>query len=113
MKLFTIAAALASVATLASAAPAASEWRARFYGRTDFKGGAIVDVRGLVGSSRACANIPAPGALSLQFEDDPPRTDNITVHTATACSGTGTTYIGPTSVPTFAPPVLSFKVNLP
>ncbi|KAJ8078427.1 hypothetical protein PM082_012709 [Marasmius tenuissimus] len=95
--------------TLASAAP---EWRARFYERTDFKGGAIVDVRGLVGSSRACANIPAPGALSLQFEDDPPRTDNITVYT-TACSGTGTTYIGPTSVPTFAPPVLSFKVNLP
>ncbi|KAK1217488.1 hypothetical protein PQX77_019839 [Marasmius sp. AFHP31] len=112
MKLFTVAAALASMATLASAAPAAPEWRARFYRQTDYQGGAIVDVRGPVSSPRACTST-APGALSLRFEDDQPRTDNITTYTASGCSGNRTTYVGPVSIPTLSPSVLSFKVNLP
>ncbi|KAJ8078424.1 hypothetical protein PM082_012706 [Marasmius tenuissimus] len=112
MKLFTIAAALASMATLASADP---EWRARFYARPDFKGGANPDNRGPVGSPQTCTGI-SPGASSFQFEDAivPPNTvgtDKLTVYAATACAGASTVYTGATSVATLSPTARSFKVN--
>ncbi|KAK1217490.1 hypothetical protein PQX77_019841 [Marasmius sp. AFHP31] len=118
MKLFTVAAALALMATLASADP---EWRARFYARTDFKGGANVDVRGPVGSTftttvggvpTTCGNIPGSGDQSFQFEDaNPPNNDKLTVYPSASCAGASTVYTGATSVATLSPTARSFKVN--
>ncbi|KAJ8078423.1 hypothetical protein PM082_012705 [Marasmius tenuissimus] len=106
MKLFTVAAALASMATLASAQD--QRWRARFYGRTNFEGSAIVDQRGSVGSILGCTNIN-PGGVSLRFEDAvvPPNTvgtDTIRIWTVPNCVGAPTlTYTGATNVPTLFP----------
>ncbi|KAL0568353.1 hypothetical protein V5O48_013636 [Marasmius crinis-equi] len=108
---------------MAALASAADPWRARFYCRTEFKGGAIVDDRG--SASKGCTNIPdcnppnGVGARSMQFENNPPPTCAITVFTGAGCTGTSKAYTGTTNVADFSAvsppgaPVRSYRVDCP
>ncbi|KAJ8078421.1 hypothetical protein PM082_012703 [Marasmius tenuissimus] len=118
MKLTTIATALASMSTLTYA----QQWRARLYERPECKGGDNVDVRRAVGSTLACTNIPNPpvaGDRSLEFRDDAPNNDRISVWTASSCTGApATVYTGATGcIATLFPAsptgARSFSVNTP
>ncbi|KAL0568351.1 hypothetical protein V5O48_013634 [Marasmius crinis-equi] len=86
---------------MAALASAADPWRVRFYCRTDFKGGANLDDRG--SASKTCTNVPTcpppnanGGALSMQFENNPPPTCTVTVFNGANCSGVSATYTGTT-----------------